>query len=449
MVTLNKRLSFWLVKAYIKKWGKTFFLFFLIGLVVFFLLKSAIVPFMTKIFSSNQEIIGVSGSYTPSTLPSVLLSKMSRGLTKVADNGDVLPDVATSWQIQDDKTYTFHLSHSVVFSDGTPLTVKDIHYNFSNVTVIKPDNYTIVFHLQDVYAPFLVTVSRPIFKDGFVGISTYKVQDVKLNGDFIQSFTLASLTDAGQRITYQFYPTEDSVKVAFSLGEIGKMSITDLSFQNTTFPNFPNVSISKDTEYSQLVTLFYNTLDRNLNDKKLRDALSYALPDTFPEGQRAYYPISPLSFAYQETNLHTKDLAHAKLLLSASLGDDTTKYPVLTIATLPKYKKVAVIVANSWKDLGIQTKIVQVDSLPSSFQIYLGDFTVPKDPDQYTLWHSFQSNNITNFKSPRIDKILEDGRKTLAQDERVKIYSDFQKYLLDEQPATFLYFPYLYTVTRK
>src|SRR5260221_14052508 len=137
MVTLNKRLIFWLVKAYIKKWGKTFFLFFLIGLVVFFLLKSAIVPFMTKIFSSNQEIRGVSGSYTPSTLPSVLLSKMFRGLTNVADNGDVLPDVVTSWQSQDVQTSYIHRSPSVVFSDGTPLSVKDIPYSFSNVAVIK------------------------------------------------------------------------------------------------------------------------------------------------------------------------------------------------------------------------------------------------------------------------------------------------------------------------
>ena len=70
------------------------------------------------------------------------------------------------------------------------------------------------------------------------------------------------------------------------------------------------------------------------------------------------------------------------------------------------------------------------------------------DPDQYTLWHSGQMNNITNYKNLRIDKLLEDGRQTVDIQSRIKIYADFQKYLLDDAPATFLYFPDIYTVTR-
>src|SRR5260221_13518385 len=142
-----------------------------------------------------------------------------------------------------------------------------------------------------------------------------------------------------------------------------------------------------------------------------------------------------------------QDTEHALVLLDGAGG--VKNLPEFTIHTLSKYMLAAKIVQNAWDKIGVKTKIVVVQDIPQHFQIFLGDFTVSKDPDQYTLWHSYQSNNITNFKSPRIDKILEDGRKTLAQDERVKIYSDFQKYLLDEQPATFLYFPYLYTVTRK
>jgi peptide/nickel transport system substrate-binding protein len=74
---------------------------------------------------------------------------------------------------------------------------------------------------------------------------------------------------------------------------------------------------------------------------------------------------------------------------------------------------------------------------------------MPKDPDQYMLWHSSQQNNISNYKNLRIDKLLEDGRQTQDQDQRVKLYEDFQKYLLDDPPATFLYFPYVYDIKRK
>jgi peptide/nickel transport system substrate-binding protein len=103
----------------------------------------------------------------------------------------------------------------------------------------------------------------------------------------------------------------------------------------------------------------------------------------------------------------------------------------------------------SWKKIGMQVRIEEVDSLPSDFQMYLGDFTLPRDPDQYTVWHSNQVNNITKFKNLRIDKLLEDGRQTTDFQTRQKIYFDFQKYLLDEQPASFLFFPYVYEITRK
>ena len=80
--------------------------------------------------------------------------------------------------------------------------------------------------------------------------------------------------------------------------------------------------------------------------------------------------------------------------------------------------------------------------------MFLGDFPVLNDPDQYTLWHSRQPTNITNYKNLRIDKLLEDGRQTSNQNDRKIIYNDFQKYLIDDMPAIFLYFPYTFSLTR-
>ena len=93
--------------------------------------------------------------------------------------------------------------------------------------------------------------------------------------------------------------------------------------------------------------------------------------------------------------------------------------------------------------------MVETYSVPVNYQIFLGYFNVPSDPDQYTLWHSDQPTNITNYKNLRIDQLLEDGRRTLDTQKRIKIYADFQKYLLDDQPASFLYFPYEYKIVRK
>ena len=39
-------------------------------------------------------------------------------------------------------------------------------------------------------------------------------------------------------------------------------------------------------------------------------------------------------------------------------------------------------------------------------------------------------------------------RKTIDINERKEIYADFQKYLLDDAPASFLYLPYTYEISR-
>lgn len=444
----------WLVKAYFMKWRKTIFLSFILGLIVFFILRFGVNYFIPLIPFTQQERVGLVGAYTVDNLPPMILTKISKGLTQVGDDDIVMPNVAKSWKIENNgRKYTFYLKDNVYFNDGTKLTSNNIKYNFLDVSIERPDAYTIVFNLKNNYSPFLVTVSRPIFKKGFVGVGEYRVQSVNFNGSFIQSMDIVSVKNDNKGISYQFYPTENSLKTAFVLGDISKiMGVKDPTFQGTSLSSFPNTVVSKNIDYSQLVTLFYNTQDGDLSDKKLRDALSYLIPDEFSKGKRNYGPFSPNSWVNRDGGLATyqQDFEHAQLLLGQREKSSTQSSSLtLELKTLPQYKEVALQIESLWKKAGIKTKVTVVDSLPYSFQVFLGDFNVPKDPDQYTLWHSSQNNNITNYKNLRIDKLLEDGRQIVSEDQRRKIYSDFQKYLLDDPPATFLYFPYLYEITRK
>lgn len=393
------------------------------------------------------------GAYTTDDLPADVLSTMSEGLTNVSPTGKISPAVASSWEIKDNgKTYVFHLRKDLTFEDGKPVTSKTITYPFADVKTIRPDDATIIFQLKDAYAPFLVTVSRPIFRDGLKGISEYKLADLKLNGPFVSSLTLASTKDKTKELSYIFYPNQDALKTAFLLGETTEITgINDLTYNGQSLISKGDINTHKDVDYSQLVAIFYDTKDSFLSDNKLRKALTYSLPSTFPQGERAYVPYPPKSSYYDsDFGDNQQDLAHAKLLLDAAKTTaSTSAFPQFTLKTLSKYKDVADTVVASWKKIGIKAKIETVDTVPDSFQMYLGDFTPPKDPDQYTLWHSNQQNNITKFQNLRIDKLLEEGRKTINVSDRKKIYSDFQKYLLDESPATFLYFPYSYTISRK
>lgn len=457
MAVIRKRLIFWLIKAYIKKSGKTLMLSLIAGIILF-----SGVAFASRYFSQltipfyQKQSIGLVGAYTKDNLPQEVVDKLSYGLTELDETGTIKPKLAESWEIQDNgKIYMFKLKKNMYFNNGKAVTSETINYDFTDVTVERPDTYTIVYKLKDAYSPFLVTVSRPIFDSGYTGLADYRIEKVDLNGNFVQSLTLANTKSHQKTITYEFYPSEEALKMAFLLGEVNEIrGIVSNSYNESSFLNFPNSTIKEKANYARLVTLFFNTTDPVLSDKRLRLALSYAIPEGFANGERAYLPYSPKSAYYNNEISHKKlDYERAKLLMlpeeNASSSAHTSKPKELTIKTLSKYKPAADAIANSWKNLGIHINIEEVDAIPNQYQVFLGDFNLPKDPDQYTIWHSDQANNITRYKNLRIDKLLEDGRKTIDHEARKHLYLDFQKYLMEEAPAAFLYFPTEYTIVRK
>lgn len=451
----RKRLIFWLLRAYIKKWGRTILLSFAFGLaifVVFFLNRNFLI---SKIPTTKSESIGIVAippkSGLPNSLPDVVLSKLSRGLTKVDSNGLVLPDLARKWEIKDDgKTYIFYLRPNTFFSDGKAVDSSSINYNFEDVTIEKPSREVIVFKLKDKYSPFLVTLSNyKVFKKDNIGVSDYKIEKVKTNAGFIDFIEIKSSKN-GNVIKYDFYETQEALKSAYVLGEVSEIfDINELDYKKrVNLASFNNTKISKHINTDKIVTIFINNQDPFLSDKKVRKALAYSLPDAFSMGERTHSPYFPNLWANDKTQIYQKDLEYSKLLLAQTEASKSSSLKI-ELKTLPQYEKLAGQISKDWKSLGINTDIQVVDGLPDFYQAFLGDLPVLKDPDQYTLWHTGQTGNITNYRNLRIDKLLEDGRRIYDTEERKKIYSDFQKYLMDDMPAIFLYFPYTYTLTRK
>lgn len=404
---------------------------------------------------NNSQSIGIAGVYSrrdlPNNLPDIIQAQVSRGLTKISPKGEVLPDLAKSWEIKDDgKMFIFYLRPDIRFSDGKAFDSSSINYNFENVAMERPAKEVIVFRLKDKYSPFLVTLANhKVFKKNYVGISDYKISKVNTNGEFIRSIDLFSKKDR-KKVSYIFYDTQDALKNAYVLGEVTSIiDINNLDYMGkVSLANFKNTSTSKNINYNKIVTIFYNNSDSLLSDKKIRKALAYSLSDSFPDGKRAYTPYRQEYWFNDSSQNYKKDLEYANLLLSQS---DASKSGGLKIdlQTLSQYSALAKDIAREWKKVGINTKIEVIDGVPTGYQVFLGELPVLKDPDQYTLWHTGQGSNITNYKNLRIDKLLEDGRRTYKQEDRKKIYSDFQKYLLEDMPATFLFFPYTYTLTRK
>lgn len=445
MVLVRRRYYIWLFKAYIKKWKKTIFSSIFVGACAFFLSLLILNYYVFPIFNNSVVKIGYAGSYTLTTLPPEILENVSYGLTAIEPNGEVVPAAASSWEIsKNGRVYTFVLRDNLKLSNGKKFIAEDVPYKFKDVEKKIIGTNKIQFTLKNAYAPFLSVASSPIIIKNY-GLNEYHIAKIEENSGFIKSLTLTNKNSTKKKIFY-FYPTADALTTAFMLGEVSKMeNVLPDAAPEKNFSTWKNVNVLKNTDYTQLVGIFFNTSDNILSNKKIRQALTYVLPKTFPEGERTFSFIQPNSIYYTKSpNEGILDLALSKSLLSAS----EVKNPTITLKTPDELKPIALLIAREWKKIGVKTDIVTTNDLPTTYQALLYTMRLPHDPDMYTIWHSGQVNNITHYKNVRIDKLLEDGRQTTDKDKRIQIYADVQKYLLDDAPAAFLYFPYSYTVSR-
>lgn len=447
MASFKRRYYAWLIKAYFKKMRRTIISSIVLGILVFFAFIGLLNYYFRPLIFKTTENIGYAGTYTIQTLPREILSEISSGLTMIDSTGQVRPAASTEWIVKDDKTYIFKIKPGIKFHDGIELTSQNVNLNFAEVKATPIDKYTISYTLKNPYSPFLTSVASQIFGKNLAGIGKMRVEDIDLNGGFIRTITLSSVTDKAKKKKIYFYPTQRALKVAFMLGEVSKIhGVTNTKVNDVDLSKWKKVKAQNSTNYSSLVAVFYNSGDPILNNKKLRQALNYSLPEKLPFGERAFGPIPPKSIYFsQPPNYKISDIELSKTLLSAI--EDPIK-DELVISTTEDYKAVAQQVQEAWKKIGIKSSIKVVQGIPAEFQIFISEIQLPDDPDQYVLWHSDQVNNITHYKNLRIDKLLEDGRSITDIEERKDIYADFQKYLTDDVPASFFYFPRVYTLEK-
>lgn len=436
------RRYYWVTQSFLARHSKiifrtTGFVLVLILALVFFLRYLPAPKHTTR--------LGRVGKYTLETFPQDIQSMLSRGLVSITPEGVVEPGLAKSWELKDDdKTYVFTLDPTLRWHDGEAVTPSDISYNFTDVTVELGQD-TIAYHLKEPFSPFFSAVARPILKKNKLGVAQFRLTKTQIENGVIQSLTLES---ESERRIYKFYPTETSSVTAYKLGEID--AIEHLSFVSETLSRDPTSLVKEDenTSFQQSV-LFFNNNDVILSSKSARQALAYAIKDKTYGRERSISPISKSSWAFNNlVKTYDYDPERSRTLFAQDIKDPATQK--LELKTMLQYLDLAESIATSWREtLGVQVDVKVVSGVTSDYQIILADFTPPIDPDQYSIWHSTQATNFTHFSNLKIDKLLEDGRRTSDQKLRQEIYQDFQRFLLEDCPAVFLFKSNSYTISRQ
>jgi len=438
------RFIFRLTLAFFKKRLPVILIGIFLG-AVFFRVSPLIITFFPR--ARKVEKIGLVGKYSITELPPEVLSKISKGLTHITPEGKVEPELSDRWEVSPDgKVYTFYFGGKKHFwHDGTEFNLGDINYNFKDAKILQIGSGILKIVLEEPFSPFPSVVCQPIFKKGLIGLGSYKVKKIEKSGKTLKSIVLVPVDKKSNLpvIIYRFYLNESQIRTAFKLGEINKIEELESPGE---FEQLKNVNISKYQKNDRYVALFFKTDNPPCDEKSFRQAIAYSITKENNKS-RAIGPISSLSWVYNPgVKKYEKDISKAKLLMSKVKLNQKAPFLIYTFPTLEEEGKK---ILSELKEIGLEVEIKITNFLPENFDLLLAVQKIPADPDQYSFWHTGQASNLTHFSNPRIDKLLEDGRKTHNEEERKKIYFDFQRFLVEESPAVFLYYPTYYTIERK
>ena len=375
--------------------------------------------------------------------------------------------------------------------------------NWQGVQMEKVNDFAVMFKLQNRYAQFLNNLTmrilpkhiwqdiKPInfalseFNLKPVGSGPYKFDRLKKTSDGrIQTYQLTANKNFYEgrpfigKIEVKFYISEDEMINAYNRNDIESLSfVSPDSLKRVKFKQRINL---RELRLPRYFAVFFNQNKSSvLSDKNIRLALSHAinkdaLLNTILEG-RGIAVNSPMIGGVLDIPNNVKkyeyDLDTAKNMLDTAgwtkdengiLSKDDQKFQIkITTSTWPELTKVAKIIKEQWEALGAD---ISIEVLPTpelqqaiknrEYESLLFGAVLNIDPDPFSLWHSSQKKdpglNLSLYDNKAVDTLLEDARQTLNPLERAKKYDDFQKLVIEDIPAIFLYNPlYLHGQAKK
>lgn len=190
-----------------------------------------------------------------------LASLVFSGLTRLGVGGEVLPDLAESWEISPDgRSITFHLRQGVVWHTGSPFTAADVVFTYNllgnpalqgdpdaaplwrQVKCSNPDDLTVICNLPAPFAPFLAfttvgiipkhivegTDAVSLFDSSFnrnpIGTGPYRLVSLDNNHAVLKAESRYHLGPPGiDEIEFKFYPDTAAAASAVIRGDADGM----------------------------------------------------------------------------------------------------------------------------------------------------------------------------------------------------------------------------------
>jgi peptide/nickel transport system substrate-binding protein len=417
-------------------------------------------------------------------------------LVRRDEHFNLQPWLAERWDIPDPLTYIFHLRHGVRFHDGRPLTSRDVKWTLDSVRsgklrtakastyaqverVDAPDDYTVVVHLKEPFATLLWNLSDGAFgvvpygsDEAFahnpIGSGPFRLVSMEQDKDVIVERNDDYWNEKAHVERVRFIVVPDATTRALEL----RKGSADAAINAFTGDLALALEKNRGTRLIQAPGSIYAYLAMNLRDPILKDvrvrrALNHAINrreiihfllrdlarpaySVLPPNHWAYLPPSP-----EEVHPYNPQKARA-ILDEAGYKPDAQGirfHLTMKTSTEEAGRLLAAVLQQQLHDVGIALDIrsfefatFYADVQKGAFQLYsLRWIGGNEDPDIFeAIFHSasFPPKRFNRgfYSNPRMDQLIDEGRRELDQNKRREIYAQVQRIVAQDLPYVNLWY---------
>ncbi|MEZ4631581.1 MAG: ABC transporter substrate-binding protein [Deinococcales bacterium] len=453
-------------------------------------------------------VIGTIG--TPNTLNPAIQSGTVTGVPgtqlfatplRFDENWQPHPYLAESWDVAEDGlSVTLHLVKNAIFHDGEPITSEDVVCSVNTVKenhpfktmfgpvveVETPDEHTAVIRLEHPHRAILLAMSSAllpiipshIYCDGTpirenpannapIGSGPFKFVEFtpgesitleRFDGYFIENEPYLD------KIIIKTYRDTNALILSMQRGEVDMIPFMANPRDIDRLAKERNIEVTnKGYEgIGPIQWLAFNTQHEYLSDKRVRQAIAYAVDRDFIVNalqagfsQPAYGPIVPSSPYFNDAIPHYDvDLEKANALLDEAgypKGADGTRFTIsVDFLPGPDGQLLADYLKSQLPEIGIEVEIRASADFPTwANRISNYDFALTTDvvfnwgDPVIGVHRTFLSNNIKpgviwsntqQYSNERVDEILAQAAVANSDEERKALYDEFQMIVADELP---------------
>jgi peptide/nickel transport system substrate-binding protein len=415
------------------------------------------------------------------------LENIHSGLVRVDPQGQILPDMATSWDITDDgHIYVFHLHPGIRFHDGTPANAAAIKWNLDYILdpgnsadtrvfyrsiagVEVLDDTTLQIRLKEPSADFLMVLGG--YYTGFLVASPTAVQrwgkDYKFHPVGAGPFTFVAWTP-GQQVLLEKnghyfkpgLPYLDRIVLKTmkdATTRMGAVRAGELAF--ATWIPLEMVRVLERVPGVQVVTgPMYNVWDLRMNvarppfdDLRVRQAVAgYGIDrheilklSFLGYGQPSVSMLTPGMPGYNslmEKYPYTPQKAKA-LLQEAGYGPGhPLAFTFLSPTIEPALINVPTLLKEQLARIGVQMKIEMLDKVTwmdrfirkHDFEVTMGNVTAVALGNLALIFETTAPLNLARHSDTRVDALFQQWRTTTEPTAHAQVTAQLQGYLADQ-----------------